>query len=54
MARKRPQFDFLCCICGGGYNGYSWDEMREIYRRWENEDPPPANVLFPDHPSLRG
>lgn len=47
VARKRPQFDFLCNVVGGGLNGYSKEEIQGLYQRWVEEDCPPENVLFP-------
>jgi len=36
---------FLVTISGGGYNGYSHQEIAGVYCKWWEVAPPPSNVL---------
>lgn len=53
-AKQHPDLEVLCCITGGGYNGWTVDEMREqVYRPWLiGESLPPENVLIPREMNL--
>jgi len=48
-ASQRPNLEILCCITGGGYNGWTVEEMREqVYIPWlAGKSTPPLNVLIP-------
>ncbi len=48
FATKNPNKTFFCAINGGGYNGYSKEEIATVYSRWVKEEEPPLNILFPD------
>ena len=48
FARMHSDLTFFCCIHGGGYNGYSHDEIKMVYKTWVNEDLPPQNILLPE------
>jgi uncharacterized protein YeaO (DUF488 family) len=47
FARSHPEKTFFCAISGGGYNGYSRQEIENIYDQWIKEDYPPLNIHFP-------
>jgi hypothetical protein len=46
FAREHEELKFLVVISGGGYNGWTIEEMKTVYRKWCKEDPPPDNVLL--------
>ena len=48
FARQHPELEFLSVVQGGGYNGYTQDEFRDLYQQWVREDEPPHNILFPE------
>lgn len=45
-ARQHSDKQFLCCVSGGGYCGWSVKDFQGIYKQWCLEDPPPDNVLL--------
>jgi len=45
FARENPEAEFLMTIGGGGYSGYSVEEISGIYSQWHSEDCPPDNIL---------
>ena len=53
FAKEHPEKEFLCCITGGGYNGYSIKEIQGVYEEWCN-DPPPDNILLQKDYEFRG
>ena len=46
FAKFNLDLEFLVCILGGGYNGWTVAEMQTVYRRWCEDSPPPSNVLL--------
>ena len=46
FARKYDHLTFLVTIAGGGYSGWSVEEVQGVYKKWCEVDPPPDNVLL--------
>lgn len=46
FARQHPELEFLCCVSGGGYCGWTVPAFQGMYKRWCREDPPPDNILL--------
>lgn len=46
FAKKHLDYEFLCCITGGGYNGWSIEEMKVVYAYWISNDKPSENILI--------
>jgi hypothetical protein len=44
FASNHMKLNFLVCILGGGYNGWTVSEIQDVYFLWCNENPPPLNV----------
>lgn len=47
-ARSLHLWTFLCYITGGGYNGWSIEEMHSVYNQWFSLDEPPLNIWIPE------
>lgn len=46
FAAEHPEMTFYLCIKGGGYNGYSHEEIFGVYSRWLKTNPP-ENISIP-------
>lgn len=44
FASEHPEMEFFCAIVGGGYNGYSKEEINKLYTLWQSA---PSNIIFP-------
>ncbi|MFH0848700.1 MAG: hypothetical protein V1857_04290 [archaeon] len=48
-ADNLSQWTFLCYITGGGYNGWTREEMQGVYCDWFSSPcPPPNNIWIPE------
>jgi len=48
FASAHPEWDFVCCVSGGGRNGYSIAEMRSVCAAWIEEHAPHVNIIMPE------
>lgn len=46
FAKEHQELNFLVAVGGGGLNGWTVEEMQEVYRKWCEEDPPTDNVYL--------
>lgn len=46
FANNHTKLEFLVCILGGGYNGWTIAEMQGVYQKWCHDNPPPSNVYL--------
>ena len=48
FALERHELEFLMGVAGGGYNGWSVEDIRGVYRTWCAVCPPPSNIVMPE------